>query len=73
MREGIVRIKGLKRTGLHMGYYTFSGVKKDCYVHLFAPGMHGSIALERENPDKVFQFNSLEELKGLMKEFPNRA
>ena len=67
-----IKIKGLKRTGLHMGYYTFRGVKKDCYVHLFANGMHGSIALDRDNPQEIIKFHGLAELKELINTFPDR-
>jgi len=67
-----VRIKGLKRTGLYMGYYTFRGTQKDCYVHYFVNGSHGLIALDRENPINVVSFHGLSELKTLIQTFPNR-
>jgi hypothetical protein len=67
-----IRIKGLKRNGLHMGYYTFRGVKKNCYVHLFATGNHGTIGMYNPTPTNVQEFHGIAQLKELIKTFPNR-
>lgn len=61
-----VRVKGLKRTGLYMGYYTFeSSIGIDLYVHYFVNGSHGTIA-KRDGSDKR-DFKGIAELKQLMK------
>lgn len=60
-----VKIKGLKRTGLYMGYYTFESSKGfNLYVHYFSNNESGTIA-KRDGSNKR-DFNSLAELKTLI-------
>lgn len=60
-----IRIKGLKRTGLHMGYYTFESSKGlNLYVHYFINGDHGVIA-KRDGSNKR-EFKGIAELKKLI-------
>jgi hypothetical protein len=64
--EATVRIAGLKRTGLYMGYYTFeSSVGKNLYVHYFSAGGHGSIA--RRDGTEYRAFLGLAQLRELLK------
>lgn len=67
-----IRINGLKRTGLYMGYYSFqSSENRDFYVHLISnPNLNtvfGSIA-KRDGTD-ISEFHNMEDLKELIKQY----
>lgn len=60
-----IRVKGLKRTGLYMGYYTFESSKGlNLYVHYFANTDSGIIA-SRDGSNKR-EFKGIKELKKLI-------
>ena len=61
-----IRVAGLRRTGLHMGYYTFeSSTGKNLYVHYFANSGGGSIACRDGSNYRAFI--GLAQLRELMK------
>ncbi len=72
-----IRITGLRRVSLHMGYYVFKGTKKNCFVHLFSrPGVaaYGQIGVNNgtgtnKNHPKLLEFTSLAQLKQILKTF----